>query len=112
MKAGFTSWYCKQAVVEHIIRKPQMDKEWVLRRAFRSGRGDFRIEIKNELVSPNLFLGVPKYFLREITNQAVQVARAAMQGDSYRLFIERWKLNFLFGRAYEARASYRTQPGG
>jgi glycosyltransferase involved in cell wall biosynthesis len=111
MKAGFTSWYCKRAIVEHIIRKPQMNKGWVLRRAFRSGRGDFRIEIKNELSSPNLFFGIPKYFLREITTQGLQVVKAAMKRDPYGVFVERWKLSFLFGRAYEARANYRTQPG-
>jgi L-malate glycosyltransferase len=108
MKAGFTSWYCKPAVVEHIIRKPQMDKHWVLRRAFRSGRGNFRVEIKDALTSPKLFLGIPRYFLREIITQGFRVANAAMKSDHRDLFVERWKLNFLFGRASEARATYRT----
>jgi GT2 family glycosyltransferase len=108
MKAGYTSWHCKRAVVEHIIRRPQMDKNWVLRRAFRSGRGDFRVEIEGELISPNLFFGMPQYFLREIVAQALQVAKAAMKGNRRKLFVERWKLNFLLGRASEARATYQT----
>ena len=109
MKAGFTSWYCKYAIVEHIVRKAQMKREWVLRRAFRSGRGDFRVEIRDTLTSPNLFLGIPKYFLREIMTQSCLVAKAAIKGDRRDFFVERWQLNFLFGRAFEARATYRIR---
>ena len=29
--AGFTAWHCKQAVVEHIIRKFQLNRAWILR---------------------------------------------------------------------------------
>lgn len=39
MKSGFTAWHCKRAIVEHTIRKWQMEKAWVLGRAFRYGRG-------------------------------------------------------------------------
>jgi glycosyltransferase involved in cell wall biosynthesis len=109
MKAGFTSWHCKRAVVEHIVRRAQMEQDWVLERAFRSGRGDFRVEIKDTLTSPNLFLGIPKYFLREIIAQVYQVAKAAMKSDRRELFVERWRLNFLFGRAFEARTTYKAE---
>jgi len=108
MKAGFQSWHCKCAVVEHIVRRKQMERDWVLRRAFRSGRGDFRVEIRDTLTHPNLFFGVPKYFLREIMTQVYQVLKASLKSDRRELFVERWRLNFLVGRAYEARATYRT----
>ena len=58
MNAGYIAWHCKRAVVEHIVRKSQMEKDWVLGRAFRYGRGQYRQEIKDTLKSPRLVLGV------------------------------------------------------
>ena len=107
MKAGFTAWYCKRAVVEHIVRKPQMDKDWVLGRAFRYGRGQYRQEIKDELKSPRFVFGVPRFILREIVTQALRVAKAKLSRDDGKLFTERWNLNFLIGQAYEARSVHR-----
>lgn len=107
IKAGFTAWHCKRAVVEHIIRKSQMDKGWVLGRAFRSGRGHYRVEIKDTLESPRLVFGIPRFILREIATQALLVGKAKLSRDEGKLFTERWKLNFLIGQAYEARRVHR-----
>jgi L-malate glycosyltransferase len=101
-KAGFTAWHCKGAVVEHMVRKAQMQKDWVLRRAFLFGRGQYR-HTKDTLGSPRLLLGIPRYFLREIMEQSLRVAKAKLTRDEGRMFAERWELNFLIGKAYEAR---------
>jgi glycosyltransferase involved in cell wall biosynthesis len=106
-KAGFTAWHCKQAVVEHIIRKSQMNKTWVLGRAFRSGRGFYRVDthpdIKDTLTSSKLIFGVPRYLIREIATQALSVVKAKLKGDDRAVFRNRWKLSSLIGNAYEAR---------
>jgi glycosyltransferase involved in cell wall biosynthesis len=102
-KAGFTTWHCKRAVVEHIVRKEQMDEDWVLRRAFRFGRGEYRQKTKDTLESARLVFGIPGFFLREIIMQALRVAKAKLGRDKRKLFAERWELNFLIGKAYEAR---------
>jgi glycosyltransferase involved in cell wall biosynthesis len=107
MKAGFTAWYCKRAVVEHMVRKPQMNKHWVLGRAFRYGRGQYRQEMKDTLGSPKLVFGIPRFFLREIMTQALRVAKTSLSRDEGKLFAGRWELNFLIGKAYEARMIYR-----
>jgi glycosyltransferase involved in cell wall biosynthesis len=107
LKAGFTAWHCKSAVVEHMVRKSQMEKRWVLGRAFRYGRGQFRQEIKDTLQSPRLIFGIPGFILREVLTQALRVARAKLRGDEGKLFTERWNLNFQIGQAYEARMIYR-----
>jgi glycosyltransferase involved in cell wall biosynthesis len=104
MNAGFTAWHCKRAIVEHIVRKSQMQKKWVLRRAFRYGRGQYRQELRNELKSPRLIFGVPRFILREVVMQTLRVAKARMGGDEKRWFTERWDLNFVAGQAYEARS--------
>ncbi len=106
MRAGYTSWFCRRAVVEHIVRKWQMEKKWVLRRAFRYGRGQFRQEIRPELKSPRLVFGVPRYILHGVVKQALRVAKISFGGDERERFTERWNLNFLAGQAYEARQIY------
>jgi glycosyltransferase involved in cell wall biosynthesis len=106
-KAGFTAWHCKQAVVEHIIRKSQMNKKWVLGRAFRSGRGFYRVDIhpdiKDTLTSSKLIWGIPRYLIREIVSQALSVVKAKLKGNDREVFRNRWKLSSLMGNAYEAR---------
>jgi glycosyltransferase involved in cell wall biosynthesis len=107
LKAGFTAWYCKRAVVEHIIRKGQMNKKWVLGRAFRSGRGFYRVdlhgEIKDTFTSSKLIFGIPRYQIREILTQFLSVVRAKLTGDERDVFVNRWRLEYLAGQAYEAR---------
>jgi glycosyltransferase involved in cell wall biosynthesis len=107
IRAGFTAWHCRRAVVEHIVRKAQMDKGWVLGRAFRSGRGYYRVEGKDTIGSPRFVFGIPRFFLREIMTQALQVVRTKLSRDECKLFAERWELNYLIGKAYEARTIYR-----
>jgi len=114
-KAGFKAWYCKQAVVEHIIGKSQMNLAWILRRAIRLGRGDYRIKVPYRRVKPKLWLGIPRYLIREIVTQVLRVAYARLRGDATKLFQERWKLNYVRGQVIEARILYReihsTSPG-
>jgi glycosyltransferase involved in cell wall biosynthesis len=112
MNAGFTAWHCKRAIVEHIVRKSQMQKDWLLGRAFRYGRGQYRQELKNELKSPRLVFGVPRFILREMAMQAVRVAKATLRGNERSWFTERWALNFVAGQAYEARSihSHAARP--
>ncbi len=51
-EAGFKSWHCKEAVVYHMIRSFQMTQDWVLNRAIRFGRAQYRREMKDVPISP------------------------------------------------------------
>jgi L-malate glycosyltransferase len=104
MNAGYTAWHCKSAVVEHIVRKSQLQRDWLLGRAFRYGRGHYRQNIKDAFKSPRLVFGVPRFILREVVTQALRVARARTGKDESKLFSERWNLNVLAGQVYEARS--------
>ncbi len=106
-KAGFKAWHCKQAIVEHIIREFQMNRAWILRRAIRLGRGDYRIEVPYWRVKPRLWLGIPRYLIRQIVTQVLRVANARLRGDAAELFQEIWKFNYLRGQAIEARILYK-----
>lgn len=102
-EAGFKAWHCKRAVVAHIIRIDQMKKEWVLRRAIPSGRSDYRREFRDSPSSPTLLLGIPRYLVREVLEQVVRLGRAYLSRDADAVFAERWRLQYLAGRAIEGR---------
>jgi glycosyltransferase involved in cell wall biosynthesis len=107
IKAGYTAWHAKGAIVEHLIRASQMDRDWVLRRAVRSGRGFYRIEVRTSLETVRPLFGVPRFIFREIAGQTLRVMRARLDRDENKFFSERWKLNFLIGQAEEARRMHR-----
>jgi glycosyltransferase involved in cell wall biosynthesis len=115
--AGFRAWHCKRAVVAHMIRRDQMKKEWVLRRAVPSGRANYRREFSDSAGSPTLLLGVPRYIIREILTQAIRLGHAKFSQDTDAVFRERWRLHYLVGNAIEGRmvhkkmkASLKTHP--
>jgi hypothetical protein len=84
-----------------------MNKKWVLGRAFRSGRGFYRVdlhgEIKDTFTSSKLIFGIPRYQIREILTQFLSVVWAKLTGDERDVFVNRWRLEYLAGQAYEAR---------
>ena len=101
--AGFKAWHCKSAVVHHIIRSFQMNKEWVLARAVRYGRGQYRLAAKELPNLPASLLGVPMSLLLQILAQRLRLGCATLSRDTEKLFRVRWQLNFLIGKAVEAR---------
>ena len=109
-KAGFRAWYCKRAVVAHMIRRDQMKKEWVLRRAVPLGRAHSRWEYRElSQTPPVLLLGIPRYMIREILAQAIHVARAKLSQDEDTVFKKRWRLHYLVGRAIEGRILFKKK---
>jgi L-malate glycosyltransferase len=106
-KAGFRAWHCKSAVVAHMIRKEQMKKPWMLRRAKRFGSAFYQWEYEEYSPSrPVLLLGTPRYMIREVLEQAIRVVGAKLTKDSDAVFKERWQLCYLAGRAAGARMLY------
>jgi len=106
-KAGFEAWHCKQAVVEHIIRKFQLERAWILRRAIRYGRGRYRLGVQYENVNRKKYLGIPRYLIKEVAKKGFDVGRARLGGDAAELFEKRWIFNYLLGQAIEARLIHR-----
>jgi glycosyltransferase involved in cell wall biosynthesis len=101
--AGFKAWHCKSAVVHHIVRSFQMTKEWVLARAVRYGRGQYRLAAKELPKLPASLWGVPVSLRLQILVQRLRLGCATLSRDAETLFRVRWELNFLNGKAVEAR---------
>jgi glycosyltransferase involved in cell wall biosynthesis len=100
---GARAWHCPQAVVEHIIRASQMTRRWVLQRAIRYGRGQYRLSEQRR--SPQLrLLGVPLRLLARAAVTGLAIPVADLRGDREAAFRKRWSLHYLYGRVLESRA--------
>ena len=98
VRQGHRAWHVTAAVVEHWIRKEQMQQEWVLRRGILCGRGRHRTAPK----VPS-WRGIPLHLVRDIPKEAISVffGWASFRPDA--LFRARWRLNILRGKFIEAR---------
>lgn len=101
-KAGHRAWYIKAASVAHVIRSFQMNRRWVLARAVRFGRGEYRMKEENPRLARSTF-GVPASVYRRILVQVVRLGRAELGDSAEEIFKEHWKLNYAIGEAIEAR---------
>lgn len=100
---GYLAWHVQDAVVEHFIRDFQLTRAWVLRRAIRFGRGQYRMsqtERPKTLVS---WFGIPRYLFRRLLTEILVIARACVFLNGEALFQARWNLNYLRGQIMEAR---------
>jgi glycosyltransferase involved in cell wall biosynthesis len=99
---GFKAWHCKKAIVKHIIRSYQIKKNWILSRAIRFGRGQYRLGVEY----PNcrsFFFGMPKSLFYRILRNCYRLGRSYLTGNKEKKFAERWNLNYLIGIGLEAR---------
>jgi glycosyltransferase involved in cell wall biosynthesis len=108
-QAGHQAWHCENAIVRHMIDKSQMSEKWVMRRAGRFGRGQFRLEGKLPAEPFRIWFGIPRYLVRTIGTQALRVAWTTLKRDARARFEARWELNFAIGMATEARLMRQTE---
>ena len=94
---GHKAYHLQGAVIEHLIRKEQLDQAWVLQRAVRFGRGLLR-----QSPDVKLWFGMPRHLFRDIPKQAVVVAATWLSMREEALFQARWFFNIYWGKAIEA----------
>jgi hypothetical protein len=94
------AWHVRRAVVEHVIRSSQMTPEWVLARAIRYGRGQYRWRSRDRARLVGLLASTPS-LVRGILSLSTRIAFAKWRGDEQELFRRRWDRNCLIGRAAE-----------
>jgi len=104
-RQGYKAWHVQDAVVEHFIRRHQLDKAWVLRRAIRFGRGQLRL---SRAAEPTAMPSWPRVFLRML-KRLMRIALAKAKSNEQELLTARWELNCLWGHVVEARLSHRQQ---
>jgi hypothetical protein len=97
---GHRAWLVAAARVEHFIRRHQLDRGWILGRAIRFGRGQYRLAPEGR--GPR-WAGVPRWMARDLARRMLTVATRAVTLDAGKLFQARWDLGYRWGQILEAR---------
>jgi L-malate glycosyltransferase len=107
-RTGLRAWHVKTAVVEHVIRPYQLTPGWLLSRAVRFGRGQYRLSMLHRPPSRNI-LGAVAGPIRGIVSHGVRLALARFGRDSEATFHWQWNLRCSIGNALEAVAIERAR---
>jgi len=94
---GNLSWFIKNSVVGHIIRKNQMQKPWIIKRAFRLGK--LRYWMIKDSVADNtpLLFGAPRCHLRNLIIRYIDCFVGLIFLDELRVFRAKWRIQILKG---------------
>lgn len=103
---GHAIWMNRGAVVEHFIRQFQMRKSWILGRAIRFGRGQWRLNPAAEALSARSWFGIPPFLIRGMLNESARWMGAILRYDREGAFRARWELNYLRGHAVESKSMW------
>jgi glycosyltransferase involved in cell wall biosynthesis len=108
---GQKAWFVPQAPVEHFIRKEQFKTSWVMARAYRYGRGDFRLFHMRYLDarSAQRHMDIPRPLIREFIGACGDLSKALLSFRWETIFRACYQINFLRGRAAEARRAIQHQ---
>ncbi len=110
-REGVYAWHVAGAVVEHIIRPHQMTEDWLLSRAVRFGRGQYRLLVESGRLRPPV-LGVPLASLRGVASHAGRLFVARCRRNPEAAFRWRWNLRCSIGSVLEALAIGRERRPG
>lgn len=106
--AGHASWYCPEAVVEHLVRAEQMTEPWLCGRALRYGRGALLRELAQGLHGGPRLAGVPRSLYADLLKAGYAAARARLSGDLRWRLHARLRWHEACGRLAQARALARA----
>jgi len=108
-KSGHKAWHCPRAVVHHVIRPEQLTEPWVLSRAFRFGRGMYRLQ-ETTLQGPEFSAQGSKQTLpRELLTRSIALQRSRLEGNREQALEHQWHLRYHAGRAMEAACLMRDR---
>lgn len=102
-KAGHSAWFAANARVGHIIRPKQIERQWIIDRAFRLGRHMFHRELESLKPGTPMLRGAPRWKFRLLLREHVSRMLALLTGNSDRRFLADWEISFLKGYLSEAR---------
>ena len=108
-RLGHKAWHVKGAAVEHYIQKAQLKQTWVMHRALRFGRGQYRLRKKEEIGSTRLWMGMPRYLFLETVRAGLAMTARCVSFKQEAFFRSRWRFNFRRGQAIEARILARER---
>jgi glycosyltransferase involved in cell wall biosynthesis len=102
-RQGYKAWHVKSAIVEHHIRKEQLEKAWVMQRGIRFGRGQYRLYGRDGNTDALACGGIPLRLVRKAVKQAGLAALAWISLRNESQFRACWRFNVFRGEIEEAR---------
>jgi len=100
---GYRCWFVNEAVVGHIIRKHQLERKWIIQRAFRYGRHVYSHEKGKMPGTTRFFRGVPRWVYRQLLSYYLDLVFSVLTNDLDKKFSSEWEISFLKGYIAEAR---------
>ncbi len=100
---GHKAWFVRGAVVGHLVGAEHLTTAWVMRRAVRFGRGQYRLFYKELLAGAKVWRNQPIYIYREIVQEGLAAAWAWVTFKRQSHFVARWRFNYRRGQAIAAR---------
>ncbi len=104
-KAGHKAWFTAEAVVGHVIRPNQIDRQWIVQRAYRLGRHMFHQERESWPPETSFFRGAPRWKYRQLVSSRLGSMLGAVVGNFDKKFLADWDISFLQGYLKEAKDS-------
>lgn len=102
-KRGHKAWFVPDAKVGHIIRPWQLEREWVIQRAYRLGRHMYHQEAPSFANKAALVLGAPRWKYRLLLSAYGVSMAGILQCNSDKKFKGDWEKSFYKGYLAEAR---------
>jgi len=109
IREGYFAWHVRDAIVEHLIRQSQTDPSWILQRAVRYGRGEYRRACLECWATVPRWLGIPRYLYRQAGRLMLRLARSYTLGNTSEIFITRWDFNRILGQMIESRRIFKRE---
>lgn len=108
---GHKAWFVSRALVGHFVRRDQLKTSWVLARAYRYGRGDFRLfhmrHLDDHFVERRM--DIPDILINELIGACGELLKTMFSFSWEAVFRACYHFNFLRGRTMEARRVIRQQ---
>ncbi len=99
---GYTTWYCPDAIVRHIILQHETTKKWIMRRAYKFGRGNHtrsreKINQGQITILAGLQLGFPRWMIRKFISEWLLATRGKLLRDSSKEMHHLWTAYYHLG---------------
>jgi len=107
---GYKTWYCPDAIVQHIILKHETTKKWIMQRAYKFGKGNYtrgweKINKDQITTLVGFQLGYPRWMIRKLISEWLLVIRSKLFRDSSEEVIHLWAAYYHLGYMAQARNS-------
>ncbi len=109
--AGAKAWYVKDAIVEHVVPASQSEPDALVRRAYRYGRGRWRLRTSRLSKARLRVRGLPLSVVSDLLSRRLSYARATRRGDEEATLRAAWRIAYLAGHVAEVRRERGRAPG-